>query len=98
MPAGSISGAPKPKTVEIIKEAEMARHSGGFRHAFEKMDMPTYVIWGEEDRVLDVSAVAAFKALIPQAKVHIFPEIGHLPMIENPEESAGVFQQFISTI
>lgn len=60
--------------------------------------IPTMIMWGEEDRVLDVSAVAAFKALIPQAKVHIFPEIGHLPMIENPEESAGVFQQFISTI
>lgn len=60
--------------------------------------IPTMIMWGKEDRVLDVSAVAAFKELIPQAKVHIFPEVGHLPMIEIPNESAEVYQEFISTI
>lgn len=58
--------------------------------------IPTMIMWGKEDRVLDVSAVAAFKALIPQAKIHIFPEVGHLPMVEIPSESADVYQEFIS--
>lgn len=60
--------------------------------------IPTLIMWGEEDRVLDVSAAAAFKALIPEASVHIFKEVGHLPMVEIPAESAQVYQDFLSGI
>ena len=60
--------------------------------------LPTMIMWGKEDRVLDVSAAAAFKLLIPQASVHIFPKVGHLPMVEIPDESAAVYQQFLSSI
>jgi len=55
-------------------------------------------MWGKEDRVLDVSAAAAFKQLIPAASVHIFEGVGHLPMVEVPNESAEVYQQFLSSI
>lgn len=63
-----------------------------------KYPLPTLIMWGKEDRVLDVSAAAAFKKLIPQATVHIFPEVGHLPMVEIPDESAKVYQEFLSSI
>ena len=61
-------------------------------------NVPTLIMWGKEDRVLDVSAAAAFKEIIPTAKVHIFEGVGHLPMVEIPNESAEVYQQFLSTI
>ena len=54
-------------------------------------------MWGKEDRVLDVSAAAAFKQLIPHAQLHIFEDVGHLPMLEVPQESAEVFQDFMSS-
>ncbi len=60
--------------------------------------LPTLIMWGKEDRVLDVSAVAAFKEIIPDASVHIFDGVGHLPMVEIPNESAEVYQQFLSTV
>lgn len=63
-----------------------------------KDPLPTMIMWGKEDRVLDVSAVEAFKELIPQATVHIFPNVGHLPMVEIPSESAAVYEQFLSTV
>lgn len=63
-----------------------------------KGNIPTLIMWGKEDRVLDVSAAAAFKDLIPTAKVHIFEGVGHLPMVEIPNESADIYQQFLSTI
>lgn len=62
-----------------------------------KNKLPTLIMWGEEDRVLDVSAAAAFKQLIPHAQLHIFEDVGHLPMLEVPQESAEVFQDFISS-
>lgn len=61
-------------------------------------NVPTLIMWGKEDRVLDVSAAAAFKEIIPTASVHIFEGVGHLPMVEIPNESAEVYQQFLSTI
>jgi abhydrolase domain-containing protein 6 len=64
----------------------------------DQSNIPTLIMWGKEDRVLDVSAVAAFKEIIPAASVHIFDGVGHLPMVEVPDESAEVYQQFLSTI
>lgn len=61
-------------------------------------NIPTLIMWGDEDRVLDVSAAAAFKKLIPNATVHIFEGVGHLPMVEIPSESAEVYQQFLEKI
>ncbi len=61
-----------------------------------KVTMPVLIIWGAEDRVLDVSAAAAFKQRLPQAETEIYQGIGHLPMFENPQESAGRYQRFIS--
>ena len=60
--------------------------------------LPTLIMWGKEDRVLDVSAAIAFKQLIPLATIHIFEDVGHLPMVEIPNESAKVYQDFLSTI
>lgn len=58
--------------------------------------MPTLIIWGEEDRVLDVSAVEAFKQKIPHAQVKIYEGIGHLPMVEIPEETATLYSEFVA--
>ena len=53
-----------------------------------EISMPTLVIWGRHDRVLDVSCTEAMAASIPNNKVVIFEDAGHIPMIEKPRESA----------
>ena len=62
------------------------------------VNMPALIMWGEKDRVLDVSAVAEFKKVIPQAEVKIYPDLGHVPMLEDPSASAETITQFISRI
>nr|AGH13427.1 hybrid C-C meta-cleavage hydrolase-carboxylesterase [uncultured bacterium] len=64
----------------------------------EKVKVPVLIMWGEKDRVLDVSAVPVFKHYLPQAKVVLFPEVGHVPMLEIPEKSANVLAEFIASI
>ncbi|MAD44203.1 MAG: alpha/beta hydrolase [Oceanospirillaceae bacterium] len=63
-----------------------------------KVTMPTLILWGEKDHILDVSAAGVFKQLIPQAEVTIYPETGHVPQIEVPEETAASLVQFISSL
>jgi pimeloyl-ACP methyl ester carboxylesterase len=82
-------------TKEQFKETNFQQ---ALQTSMAEHDIPTIIMWGKEDRVLDVSAVAAFKQAIPNATVHIFDEVGHLPMIEIPNESAEVYQAFLSTI
>lgn len=82
-------------TKEQFKEMNFQQ---SLQTSMSEHNIPTMIMWGKEDRVLDVSAVDAFKQAIPNATVHIFDEVGHLPMVEIPNESAEVYQTFLSTI
>lgn len=61
----------------------------------ERVTMPTLIMWGEKDRVLDVSAAHAFNDYLAQAELVIFPNIGHLPQIEIPKRSADRYTLFV---
>lgn len=78
----------------IYQESESARYSGGFKHIFEKLSMPTYVLWGEEDRVLHVSSVDKFLEHTPKIQTDVLPNVGHAPMLEVPEITAELLQAF----
>jgi abhydrolase domain-containing protein 6 len=55
-------------------------------------------LWGEEDRLIHVSSVNVWKAGINDIQVKTWPGIGHMPMLEIPQESAGVYRQFLGQI
>ncbi|EAT11665.1 alpha/beta hydrolase [Bermanella marisrubri] len=78
----------------IHKEAEAAKFAGGFVHVFEQLDMPTLVLWGEKDRVLDVSSVDKFFQHTPNVEVNVLLDIGHAPMLEVPQQTALILQDF----
>jgi abhydrolase domain-containing protein 6 len=78
----------------IFKEAQVAKVSGGFTHIFEKLKMPTYVVWGDQDRVLHVSSVDQFFKHMPNVQIDVLPQIGHAPMLEAPELVAAMFDSF----
>jgi len=59
---------------------------------------PVIVIWGEFDRVLDVSSVEVMKPLLPQAQVIVMPDTGHLPMLERPAATAAHYRTFLAAL
>jgi pimeloyl-ACP methyl ester carboxylesterase len=48
-----------------------------------RVDVPTLVVWGENDRLLPVELAPAWAALLPDASVATFPEAGHLVLDES---------------
>lgn len=56
---------------------------------------PTLIVWGDSDKVLDISALPVFENKIRNAKSAIIKECGHLPMLEKPEETAAVYKDFL---
>lgn len=49
------------------------------------IDVPTTVVTGTADRIVDAEVGRAYAALIPGAQFELLPETGHLPQIETPE-------------
>ena len=66
--------------------------------ALPKIKVPTLVIWGDKDRVLDVSSAEVFKRLIPQAQLVIFKDVGHAPQMERTKETAIAYQSFLAGV
>ncbi|MBV8466365.1 MAG: alpha/beta fold hydrolase [Burkholderiales bacterium] len=61
----------------------------------EQLNMPTLVLWGDDDRVLDISSIKLFQAGIPHAEVAIVPACGHVPQLEKPQATARVYREFL---
>ena len=46
-------------------------------------DLPTMIVWGDEDLIVPRGAIDAYAAALPDARVEILPGVGHRPEIED---------------
>ena len=56
--------------------------------AARALTMPTLVIWGSADRLVDPALAPRLAAVVPGARLLILEDVGHLAMLEAPEPSA----------
>jgi pimeloyl-ACP methyl ester carboxylesterase len=63
-----------------------------------KIQAPTLILWGEQDRALHVSSVEVMRPLLREPTVVIMKDCGHLPMIERPAETAMHYQAFLDSV
>lgn len=61
-----------------------------------KVKVPTLIIWGRHDKLIDVSCVAVLEAGIAGSTSHIFEHVAHVPMIEDPNATAMVQREFLA--
>jgi abhydrolase domain-containing protein 6 len=54
----------------------------------------TLVVWGDNDRVLHPSALDILRPLLSDAEFILMRDMGHVPMIERPAETAMDFLRF----
>ncbi|PIE43778.1 MAG: alpha/beta hydrolase [Gammaproteobacteria bacterium] len=67
-----------------------------FKQILAQINVPVLIVWGAEDRVIDVGNADIFVQSIPNATKLIYSGIGHVPMLEIPEQAAMDFRQFIA--
>jgi len=60
-----------------------------------RIDIPTHIIWGDDDRVIPPAYADALKGLIKNATVATLPNCAHLPHVEHPQAFASEVTQFI---
>jgi pimeloyl-ACP methyl ester carboxylesterase len=56
---------------------------------------PSLLLWGHQDRMIDVSCVPVWSKGIADLRVEIWEGLGHLPPIEKPERTAALYRGFL---
>ena len=59
-----------------------------------KYNIPTLIVWGEEDKIIKPETAKVMSKLMPQAQVIMMSEVGHVPMVEAVKESADDYKAF----
>ena len=61
-----------------------------FSRHLHRLRMPVMLVWGEEDKVMPVGQVPAWKEKIPHAEVLVVPGGGHIVYLDKPETVAAI--------
>lgn len=86
------------------REATMQRFSatGNRNYATKEklaaIKVPVMIMWGEKDNLIPVSSARWFADAMPQAKLVIYPNVGHIPMEEIPEKSAADVKSWLDSL
>jgi pimeloyl-ACP methyl ester carboxylesterase len=56
---------------------------------------PTLIVWGQEDRLVPVRDASEFAWLILDARKLVYPDTGHMVMLERPERFNADVRAFI---
>jgi pimeloyl-ACP methyl ester carboxylesterase len=61
-----------------------------FRRYLHRINAPTLIVWGDEDKLIPHQHAEIWKQALPNAKVQIFKGAGHLVLDEKPEAANAV--------
>jgi pimeloyl-ACP methyl ester carboxylesterase len=61
-----------------------------FRRYLHRINAPTLIVWGDEDKLIPYQHAEIWKQALPNAKVQIFKGAGHLVLDEKPEAANAV--------
>jgi pimeloyl-ACP methyl ester carboxylesterase len=68
----------------------------GLGKRMHRIDAPTLLVWGEEDRLVPFVYAEEFARRLPQVRVEVVKEAGHAPHLEQPDRVADLIQAFLT--
>jgi pimeloyl-ACP methyl ester carboxylesterase len=68
-----------------------------FTAQYPTICVPTLILWGREDRVIPLSIGEKLDHDIPNTKLVILDEVGHVPQEENPEATIEAILKFLNS-
>jgi pimeloyl-ACP methyl ester carboxylesterase len=90
--AEQIKGSGKPGFVPALD----ALSDYPIRDRLGEIECPVLVVWGEKDRLVPVRDAYEFGRLIPQAQVVVWPDTGHVAMLERPAAFNALVDEFLA--
>jgi pimeloyl-ACP methyl ester carboxylesterase len=71
-------------------------HNPKLRQRLHRIDVPTLLIWGEKDGIVDTAYGEAYANLIPGAKFATISGAAHYPHLEAPDSFLATLNPFIN--
>ncbi len=73
---------------------------GELDDALGDIRQPSLLIWGREDRAVDISSLSLLEDALGSETIEtvVLDETGHSPMLERPEETARILTRFLQSI
>jgi pimeloyl-ACP methyl ester carboxylesterase len=65
--------------------------------AARTLRMPALVLWGDRDKLVDPAMAPRLAAALPDARLHVLEGVGHVAMMEAPEETARAVLGMVET-
>lgn len=81
------------KTGKIFDEIQL--NDPPLAEKLEHIQAPTLIIWGDQDRLIHVSAAEVFKNGIQSSEKLVLAGTGHMPLMENPRQCVETWLKFI---
>jgi pimeloyl-ACP methyl ester carboxylesterase len=60
------------------------------------VEVPTLLVWGEDDMVVPLECAERYRALLPDARLEIVPDCGHAVDLEQPAALAELVRRHVS--
>ena len=81
----------------ILMSIDQESLNGASTALLQHLGAPTLVINGESDVLVEPASARKLAAAIPDAKLVLYPHVGHLPQIEIPQRSAADAAAFLQS-
>jgi len=70
-------------------------HNPRLKRWLHRIDLPTLLLWGAEDRIVTPAYGEGWRRAIPGAQLQIIPQAGHFPHWEQPEAFVERLSNFV---
>jgi pimeloyl-ACP methyl ester carboxylesterase len=80
---------------EILMSVNMGPRTASTAELLSTIKVPTLILWGDSDPLIEPAAAKKFAAAIAGSKVITYPNVGHLPQLEIPRRSAADMAAFL---
>jgi pimeloyl-ACP methyl ester carboxylesterase len=80
---------------EVLMSVNIGSRAGSTAQLLSSIKVPTLILWGESDPLIEPAAAKKFAAAIGGSKLITYPEVGHLPQLEIPQRSAADVAAFL---
>ncbi|MDT9600129.1 alpha/beta fold hydrolase [Sphingosinicella rhizophila] len=88
--AGRVGGA------AFLRQQQAILTRPDSRPTLAAIHVPTVVAVGDSDALIPPAEAEAIHRGISGSRLHVFPECGHLPTMERPEETSQLLRQWLS--
>ncbi|HET6508512.1 MAG TPA: alpha/beta hydrolase [Baekduia sp.] len=86
-----LKGSGKPGFVPAMD----ALTSYPIRDRLSRIEAPTLIVWGDKDPLVPVRDAWEFGKLIPNSRVVVYEDTGHVAMLERPEAFNALMAEFL---